>query len=183
MATLAAEQEASADVWVVNSCTVKNPSQTAMANVISRGRDLQKPLVVAGCVPQADHKAKELAGLSLVGVTQIDRVVEVVEETLRGNTVRLLSKAKLPQLDLPKIRRNKHVEILPINTGCLGSCTYCKTKHARGDLGSYTIESLVQRVREVVSDGVTEIWLSSEDTGAYGRDLVGRMWAPCAMYR
>mmetsp|Transcript_5265 Transcript_5265/g.19286 ORF Transcript_5265/g.19286 Transcript_5265/m.19286 type:complete len:627 (-) Transcript_5265:1307-3187(-) len=165
------DDEASADVWVVNSCTVKNPSQTAMANVISRGRDLQKPLVVAGCVPQADHKAKELAGLSLVGVTQIDRVVEVVEETLRGNTVRLLSKAKLPQLDLPKIRRNKHVEILPINTGCLGSCTYCKTKHARGDLGSYTIESLVQRVREVVSDGVTEIWLSSEDTGAYGRDL------------
>ena len=81
---------------------------------------MKKPLVVAGCVPQADKKAKELEGLSLVGVTQIDRVVEVVEETLKGNTVRMVNKSKLPKLDLPKIRRNKHVEILPINTGCLG---------------------------------------------------------------
>ncbi|KAL9679643.1 hypothetical protein QQ045_017509 [Rhodiola kirilowii] len=53
----------------------------------------------------------------------------------------------------------------------LGACTYCKTKHARGHLGSYTVESLVERVRSVVSDGVREIWLSSEDTGAYGHDI------------
>lgn len=65
-------------------------------------------------------------------MTQIDRVVEVVEETLNGNTVRLLTKKELPKLDLPKIRRSKFVEIVPLSTGCLGSCTYCKTKHARG---------------------------------------------------
>lgn len=95
------------------------------------------------------------------------------------------------------MRKNKFVEILPINVGCLGACTYCKTKHARGHLGSYTVDSLVSswasvknlteypvvlrwnftqpkltlqagRVRAVVADGVKEIWLSSEDTGAYG---------------
>jgi tRNA A37 methylthiotransferase MiaB len=38
---------------------------------------------------------------------------------------------------LPKIRKNPLIEIIPINTGCLNQCTYCKTKHARGDLGSY----------------------------------------------
>ena len=27
----------------------------------------------------------------------------------------------------------RHVEILPLSTGCLGACTYCKTKHARGE--------------------------------------------------
>ncbi len=37
------------------------------------------------------------------GVTQIDRVVEAVEETLRGNTVSLLAKKALPRLDLPKV--------------------------------------------------------------------------------
>lgn len=37
------------------------------------------------------------------GVTQIDRVVEAVEETLKGNTVHLLAKKKLPKLDLPKV--------------------------------------------------------------------------------
>jgi len=41
------------------------------------------------------------------------------------------------------VRKNKFVEILPINVGCLGACTYCKTKHARGHLGSYMIDSLV----------------------------------------
>ena len=44
---------------------------------------------------------------------------------------------------LPKIRKNPLVEIIPINTGCLNQCTYCKTKHARGELGSYPIGQLM----------------------------------------
>ncbi|RVX13146.1 Threonylcarbamoyladenosine tRNA methylthiotransferase [Vitis vinifera] len=124
-----------------------------------------------GCVPQGSRDLKELEGVSIVGVQQIDRVVEVVEETLKGHEVRLLNRKTLPALDLPKVRKNKFVEILPINVGCLGACTYCKTKHARGHLGSYTVDSLVGRVRTVIADGVKEIWLSSEDTGAYGRDI------------
>ena len=53
--------------------------------------------------------------------------------------------------------------------GCLNRCTYCKTKHARGDLISYPPDSLVSRVQTVVREGVREVWLSSEDTGAYGK--------------
>jgi threonylcarbamoyladenosine tRNA methylthiotransferase CDKAL1 len=113
-----------------------------------------------------------LQGVSVVGVTQIDRIVEVVEETLRGNTVALLAKKALPSLDLPKVRRNRHVEILPLSTGCLGACTYCKTKHARGALGSYALDALVRRFQDTVTDlAVREVWLSSEDTGAYGLDI------------
>lgn len=160
-----------ADLWLINTCTVKSPSQSAMDTLISKCKTAKKPLVVAGCVPQGSRDVKELDGMSIVGVQQIDRVVEVVEETLKGHEVRLLNRKTLPALDLPKVRRNKFVEILPINVGCLGACTYCKTKHARGHLGSYTVDSLVGRVRSVVGDGVKEIWLSSEDTGAYGRDI------------
>ncbi|XP_057469805.1 uncharacterized protein LOC130758852 isoform X2 [Actinidia eriantha] len=160
-----------ADLWLINTCTVKSPSQSAMETLISKCRSAKKPLVVAGCVPQGSRDLKELEGVSIVGVQQIDRVVEVVEETLKGHEVRLLNRKTLPALDLPKVRKNKFVEILPINVGCLGACTYCKTKHARGHLGSYTVDSLVSRVRTVVTDGVKEIWLSSEDTGAYGRDI------------
>ena len=40
----------------------------------------------------------------MVGVTQIDRVVEVVEQTLAGNEVSLLTKKAIPSLDLPKVR-------------------------------------------------------------------------------
>jgi threonylcarbamoyladenosine tRNA methylthiotransferase CDKAL1 len=84
-------------------------------------------------------------------VAQLERVVEVVERTLRGECVKVLSKKTqtgntLPSLSLPKVRRNPLVEIVPLSTGCLGACTYCKTKHARGALGSYPLsgEELVE---------------------------------------
>jgi threonylcarbamoyladenosine tRNA methylthiotransferase CDKAL1 len=44
-----------------------------------------------------------MQGVSVLGVTQIDRVVEVVEQTLAGNEVALLTKKALPALDLPKV--------------------------------------------------------------------------------
>lgn len=72
---------------------------------------------------------------------------------------------------LPKIRKNPLIEIIPINTGCLNQCTYCKTKHARGELGSYPPGEIVARAIQSFQEGVCEIWLTSEDTGAYGRDI------------
>lgn len=85
-------------------CTVKSPSQSAMDTLIAKGKGAKKPLVVAGCVPQGSRDIKELEGVSIVGVQQIDRVVEIVEETLKGHEVRLLSRKTLPALDLPKVR-------------------------------------------------------------------------------
>ena len=121
------DEQERADVWLINSCTVKNPSQEHMATDLRRGRALGKALVVAGCVSQAEPDLDALSDLSLVGVQQVDRVTEVVQETLKGNTVRLLGRSSRPSLDLPKVRRNPLIEIIPCNTGCLGSCTYCKT--------------------------------------------------------
>ena len=55
-------------------------------------------------------------------------MVEVVEETLKGNSVRLFGQKKDSNskrktggasLSLPKVRRNPLVEIIAINTGCL----------------------------------------------------------------
>lgn len=165
------EDFADSDVCVINSCTVKNPSQEAFVNYVQRAKQTGKKVVVAGCVPQGDRNIKGLEEVSMIGVTQIDRIVEVVEETLKGNQVKLLAKKELPSLDLPKIRRNELIEIVPINTGCLGSCTYCKTKHARGKLGSYSPEAIVHSCLKATKEGVKEIWLTSEDTGAYGRDI------------
>jgi len=167
-----------AELWILNSCTVKNPSQDHFVNTIKDAQARNKKVVVSGCVPQAAPKMEEIKGLSIIGVQQIDRVVEVVEETLKGHTVRILGKKKEgkkklggARLDLPKIRKNPLVEIVPISTGCLNQCTYCKTKHARGDLASYPIEEIVARIKQVVEEGVKEIWLTSEDTGVYGRDI------------
>ncbi|KAM7294151.1 threonylcarbamoyladenosine tRNA methylthiotransferase [Ixodes scapularis] len=172
------EDASSADLWLLNSCTVKNPAEDHFRGAIDSGLRQGKKVVAAGCVSQATPNVEYLKGLSVVGVQQTDRVVEVVEETLKGNSVRLLGskkdgrrKAGGAALTLPKIRRNPLVEIIAINTGCLNHCTYCKTKHARGDLGSYSVEELVARAKQAFQEGVREIWLTSEDTGAYGRDI------------
>lgn len=168
----------SADLWLLNSCTVKNPSEDTFRNEIERGLQNGKHVVVAGCVPQGAPKSTYLQGLSVIGVQQIDRVVEVVEETLKGHTVQLLQSKREygrrlagAKLALPKVRKNPLIEIIPINTGCLNQCTYCKTKHARGDLSSYLPEEIIARARQAFAEGCCEIWLTSEDTGAYGRDI------------
>ncbi|KAA0184037.1 Threonylcarbamoyladenosine tRNA methylthiotransferase [Fasciolopsis buskii] len=176
-----------ADLWVLNSCTVKGPAEDHFRNAVMDGLRRGKFLVVAGCVPQSRPGSNYLKGVSVIGVQQIDRIVEVVEETLQGHTVRFLDKKwSKPEngddtgrrrrlggapLDLPKIRRNPLIEILSVSTGCLNACTYCKTKHARGVLASYPIEELLSRAKSAFSEGVKELWLTSEDLGAYGRDL------------
>ncbi|NXB14095.1 CDKAL methylthiotransferase, partial [Rhagologus leucostigma] len=172
------EDSAEADLWLLNSCTVKNPAEDHFRNSIKKAQEGKKKVVLAGCVPQAQPRQEYLKGLSIIGVQQIDRVVEVVEETIKGHSVRLLGQKKDngkrlggARLDLPKIRKNPLIEIISINTGCLNACTYCKTKHARGDLASYPIEELVDRAKQSFQEGVCEIWLTSEDTGAYGRDI------------
>lgn len=167
-----------ADLWLLNSCTVKAPAEDHFRNEIESGKNAGKHVVVAGCVPQGAPKTGFLEGMSVIGVQQIDRVVEVVEETLKGNTVRFLGQKKISgkkiggaSLSLPKVRRNPLIEIVAINTGCLNQCTYCKTKHARGELGSYPPEQIIERAKQAFDEGVCELWLTSEDTGAYGRDI------------
>ena len=48
-----------------------------------QARGVGKPVVLAGCVPQGDRHLEELQGLSVLGLQQIERVVEVVEQTLQ----------------------------------------------------------------------------------------------------
>lgn len=143
-----------------------------------KSKEQIKIIIISRCVPQGAPKSSFLQGLSMIGVQQIDRVVEVVEETLKGNTVRFLQQKKEAgkkiggaSLSLPKVRRNPLIEIIAINTGCLNQCTYCKTKHARGELGSYPPEEIVDRAKQAFGEGVCELWLTSEDTGTYGRDI------------
>ncbi|GCB75748.1 hypothetical protein scyTo_0019049, partial [Scyliorhinus torazame] len=89
-----------------------------------KAQEQNKKVVVAGCVPQAQPRMDYIKGLSIIGVQQIDRVVEVVEETIKGHSVRLLGQKKDKgkrlggaRLDLPKIRKNPLIEIISINTG------------------------------------------------------------------
>jgi threonylcarbamoyladenosine tRNA methylthiotransferase CDKAL1 len=59
-----------ADIWVLNSCTVKGPSEMAFINDVKKGKNKGKKVVVAGCVPQgSSSKGQEWDGLSVIGVS------------------------------------------------------------------------------------------------------------------
>mmetsp|Transcript_73495 Transcript_73495/g.172385 ORF Transcript_73495/g.172385 Transcript_73495/m.172385 type:complete len:467 (-) Transcript_73495:8-1408(-) len=161
------------DAIVINSCTVKHPSETRALNLVTNAQQAGKGVVLAGCVPSSNKKlAQTLTGVSLLDVTQLDRIVEVVEETVKGNTVQLLDKrGDLPSLSLPKVRKHRLAEIITINAGCLGNCTYCKTKMSRGKVVSYPIDAIIARALDAAKEGVCQIELASEDMGAYGLDI------------
>jgi len=49
------EEFGKADAYLINSCTVKNPSQDSFVNLIHKVQAQDKPVIVAGCVPQVCH--------------------------------------------------------------------------------------------------------------------------------
>ncbi|KAI4837281.1 radical SAM protein [Plasmodium brasilianum] len=151
--------------------TANKRNNNEIAQNCSPWRDIK--IIVCGCVPQAEKDMEIFENISLVGVNNIDKIVDVVENVIKGYHVKYLKQSKkMTSLNLPKIRKNKYIEIININNGCLGNCTYCKTKFARGDLVSYNISDIVNRIKYVCSEeNIKEIWLTSEDTGAYGIDL------------
>lgn len=61
----------------------------------------------------------------------------------------------------------RHIEIIPLSTGCLGACTYCKTKHARGQLGSYDLNAIVDRAAAAARDPLVR-GLSAGDGHRFG---------------
>ena len=80
-------------------------SEAAFINLVKKAKGEGKAVIVSGCVPQADSRHKSLQGVSMLGTHQLQNVVTVVEESLKGHTVRLLSqRGPLPDLSLPKVR-------------------------------------------------------------------------------
>jgi len=162
------------DVLVINTCTVKSPTEK---KVLKRLRELEKegtPVVVAGCLPAAQPEVIELfPSFSFIGTNSGD-IASSVESAGRGGRYVNVSEPG-DKSQVPTVRHNPVVEILPISEGCLGSCTYCITKQARGELTSFRQGSLVQRVEKAVTEGVREVWVTSQDTGAYGLDTGGSL--------
>ena len=175
-----------ANLIVINSCTVKNLSESKFFKDITHYQSQDKKLVLTGCITQAEENylTNELDGISVIGTNDLDQIVHVCEQTLQNNPIQFVSKLgrkreneeqryEKEQLRLlsPKIRSNPHVEIIPINEGCLNTCSFCKTKQARGTLFSYSIQTIKQSMQNAINTGAYEIYLTSQDTGCYGFDI------------
>ena len=160
-----------ADVVIFNTCTVKAPRENPFFTQLEQFKKEHpyKIAIIAGCTLQADkHKVKAYA---LLCSKQIHNIVQVVEEALHDNVLQLLNNDEMPRLNLPRVRHNPLIEILPISRGWIGVCPRCKTKKTRGNLVSYPVAEIVEVAKKAVADGVHEIWLASHDIFCYGFDL------------
>jgi MiaB-like tRNA modifying enzyme len=160
--------ESEADVVILNTCTVKGATEQKILMKIKRlGK---KPLVVAGCMGSANVKLIEKAApnASVVGPSAIVHIRDAVIAAAQGKKVIFLSRED--KSNLPRVHESIIARV-PIAEGCLGACTFCQTRIARGELVSYPVEGLIGEVRRCVKDGFKEIQLTAQDTGAYGKDI------------
>jgi len=163
--------DSGADIVIVNSCTVKSPTEHKVLKYIKKLKQANKKTIVAGCLPQAGQHLEELADLPIMGLFEIEKVAEIVEQVAQGQQAILLGDKKKTKAGLPKFRKNPLIEIVPISEGCTGACTYCATRLAKGRLFSYPPEKIICQIENALKDGVKEIWITSQDNAAYGLDI------------
>ena len=160
------------DLNIIFTCTVKVPTLNRMIFRIRQLSNLNKPLIVAGCMTKTERRIIEGINpkASLVGPNSIQKIVDVANRTMMGKKIVCLEDASEPKVCLPKLKRNQIIGIVQISTGCLSNCSYCSVKYARGKLFSYSPEMIVSEARSLIREGCKEIWLASQDGGCYGID-------------
>lgn len=165
--------EYDADINVIVTCSVKDVTEHKMVHRIRHLSNTNKPLVIGGCLPQADRFFVErlTESASLIGPNSIDKVGEIVNLSLKGQRNTFLDDTNTEKINLPKIRQNPIIGIIEIASGCLSECSFCQTKLAKGMLQSYRIGSILQQLKRDLEEGVKEIWLTSTDNGCYGKDI------------
>jgi len=159
------------DLVIFNNGSLQEPEESAFFARLEQVKqdNPYKIIIIAGCIPLTEQE--KLKPYSIVGTMSIHHIGEVVEEALHNNVIKILESSEKPPLDTPKIRRNPIVEIIPISRGSLNTCKCCKTRASDGNLESFPIDDIVKVAKRAVSQGVKEIWLTSDDTFCYGFDM------------
>ncbi|VVB54816.1 tRNA-2-methylthio-N(6)-dimethylallyladenosine synthase [uncultured archaeon] len=159
----------SADVVIVNTCTVKSPTENKIRKRLDYFVKNGRRTVVSGCMPAASPGlSEEYPAFSFIGVNVGDIIHAVDAIEGGGRLVKIQPPGE--KVLIPKVRRNDVVEILPVGEGCVGACSFCATKKARGTLVSYPERDIVRASSDAIKCGIKEIWLTGQDTGAYGID-------------
>ncbi len=140
-----------ADAVVINTCTVVGPTERRMLRRLARFRD--HALLVTGCMPavQAEsiRKVCDPVFIDPASIREYYRQVNTVSGNEPG--------------------------IVQVAEGCLGTCTYCITRFARGRLRSVPALEIQSQIRAYACSGSAEIQLTAQDVSAWGRDAGTRL--------
>jgi ribosomal protein S12 methylthiotransferase len=187
-----------ADVLVINTCAFIDSAKEESIEAILEAhqqRGLNKrpdqKVVVSGCMSQrfARELREEMPEVdAFIGLDQVARLGEIVERIVAcespvphrsyatNNHIDLAftdsRPTYIPDYDTPRFRLTpSHSAFIKIAEGCNHPCSFCVIPQMRGKHRSRSPESVLAEIRGLVSEGVRELNLISQDTTYYGMDL------------
>lgn len=173
--------EDTADIYIVNTCSVTAEGERKVRQVIRRAnkKNPAAAILITGCYAQVDgDRLAELPGVRFVcGNLRKMRAAEVALAIADGSldsTAPTVEVASLEGADFEKmtIRRSERTRAyLKIEDGCESKCAYCIIPRARGPIRSKPMDEVVEEARALVEAGYKEIVLTGIEISAYGKDL------------
>lgn len=188
---------ADADVVLVNTCgfiaAAKRDSIDTILTVA--GEDPARPVVAVGCM--AERYGRDLAvelpeANAVLGFDQYGSIGEVLDRVLAGESVRSHAPTdRRTLLPITPVDRQGHelsvpghdvtrrrltsgpVSPLKIASGCDRRCAFCAIPQFRGSLVSRPIAHIATEAHWLIGQGVRELYLVSENSTSYGKDLAG----------
>ena len=180
--------EQTADIYIVNTCTVTNIADRKSRQMLHRARQLNPRAVVVavGCYVQTDPGAVEAdAAIDLaVGNNHKKDIAEILEryleqrqdKTLLGTTVTDISRGcEYEEMQLKHTAEHTRAYI-KIQDGCNQFCSYCVIPYARGRVRSRQPEDILREIRGLVEAGYREVVLTGIHISSYGIDLGEEKW-------
>ncbi|KYD11604.1 hypothetical protein B4102_1507 [Heyndrickxia sporothermodurans] len=171
--------ESTADVYVINTCTVTNTGDKKSRQVIRRAvrKNPDAVICVTGCYAQTSPaEIMAIPGVDIVVGTQ-DRVkmLEYIEQFKQErqpiNGVGNIMKNRVyEELDVPAFTDRTRAS-LKIQEGCNNFCTFCIIPWARGLMRSRDPKEVIRQAQQLVDAGYKEIVLTGIHTGGYGQDM------------
>ena len=177
------DSEEIADVIVVNTCCfihdAKEESiQTILEMAEYKKEGTLKALIVTGCLAQR-YKQEILDEIeevdAVLGTTSYDRIVDAIEEALKGHkSLELEDIDPLPVVESKRlVTTGGHFAYLKIAEGCDKHCTYCIIPKIRGNFRSVPMKRRLKEAEELVEQGGKELMLVAQETTLYGKDIYG----------
>lgn len=156
--------ERDSDAVIVNTCTVRRDTELKVLKYISSLKG--KRVLVTGCMAAAQPGLVRLRfpDASIVSLNNLPEI----PDALRGRVISVKSSGSRPS---PAPFTSGLVFTIPISRGCLGHCSYCIVRLARGALSSLPPKEIISAMSRAGASGALEIRLAAQDTGTYGKDL------------
>jgi tRNA-2-methylthio-N6-dimethylallyladenosine synthase len=180
-----AATEASADVILLNTCSVRDQAEQKalrkMENIVGETRRCRPNVVLGfmGCVAQArgSELIDRLPDVDLViGTQKFHRTAEYLDEIFAGRRDKVVevsaeqgSEGAIREHLLNGNARKAVAAYVSIMQGCNQYCTFCIVPYTRGEERSRAIPDIVAECRELVARGVKEITLLGQIVTSYGR--------------